>query len=186
MYNPSIIYIATSILFYCLPLLCSSPFCCISSPSLRTTAFPSCLFLSSCSCLYLPRLQKAAIPTTDLSTAQFIVLLQIPPHSSPWPWCLENTWQYVLSCWLMQLHHFLTLHIGLLPYVLDLDCKALCRCAYRAKLNLSVPTIVQWVNSNNEINTFGKIWGKELVSEAFWRRFPLSSIKGTSTELPLL
>ena len=120
MYNPYIICIAISILFYWLPLLCWFNLSSISSPSLRSIAFPSSLFLLSILReqllllpSYLPRFQKKnPVPIKYLS-APFIVLLQIPTRSSPWPWCLENTWQDTLSCWLMQLHRFLSLHIGL-------------------------------------------------------------------------
>lgn len=126
MCNPYIICIATSILFYQLTLLCSSNLSCISSPSLRSTAFPSYLFLSSIlkeRFLLLSHIchifRKKLFLLNISQSALFIVLLQIPPRSSPWPWCLENTWQYMLSCWLMQLHRFCTLHTGLLSFVLD-------------------------------------------------------------------
>lgn len=109
---------------------------------------------------YLPRFQKKLFPLNNYQSAPFIVLLQIPPRSSPWPWCLKNTWQYMLSCWLMQLRRFLTLHIGLLSFVVDLDCKVICPCVYSAKLNCSRATIVQWVNNNCQINKFWKIRGK--------------------------
>lgn len=147
MYNPHSTCIATSMLFYWLPLLCSSKLSCISSPSLRLTAFLSYLFLSSilrvtpASATYLACLKKKSIPINDLSDP-LIVLIQIPSCSSPWPWCLENTWQYMLSGWLMQLHHYLTLHIGLLYFVLDLDSKAICPCVHSNELNFFWATLM--------------------------------------------
>lgn len=149
MYNPYSTCITTSILFYWLPLLCSSKLSCISSPTLRLRAF-----LSSLSCIlrvtlafatYLScskkKKKKERVPINDLSDT-FIVLIQIPSCSSPWLWCLENIWQSMLSGWLMQLHCFLTLHLGLLCFVLDLHSKAICPCLYSTELNFCWATII--------------------------------------------
>lgn len=152
---------------FCVPSLS-----CISSPSLRSTAFPSYLFPSSLLrgwFLFLPHIchvfrkktpnPKPTVPIKYLSSALFVVLRQIPPCSSPWPWCLENSWQYTLSCWLMQLLCFLIPHIGLLSFVLDLDYKAICPSIYSAELKCS-PATTGAIKDNNQINKFWKIRGK--------------------------
>lgn len=114
---------------------------------------------------YLPHFQKkktkpkTTVPMKYLPSALFVVLHQIPPCSSPWPWCLENSWQYTLSRWLMQLLCFLIPHIGLLSFVLDLDCKAICPSIYSAELKCS-PATTGPIKNNNQVNKFWKIRGK--------------------------
>lgn len=171
MYDPCVICISTSILFYWLLLLCSKP----QLYRFTFTEVHSFSFLSlpvipiervvPVSASYLPRFQKKnpnpkpTVPIKYLSSALFVVLRQIPPCSSPWPWCLENSWQYTLSCWLMQLLCFLIPHIGLLSFVLDLDYKAICPSIYSAELKCS-PATTGAIKYNNQINKFWKIRGK--------------------------
>jgi len=117
-----------------------------------------------------------------------LIVLQIPPPSLSWPWCLENTWQFLLLCWLMQLHRFFTLHISLLFFDPHLEWKDICPCTYSSELNCSQATIEQWVNNNNQVNKFVIFTKKKKnpPKKPLLRRFPPSFFININTVLLLL
>lgn len=141
-------------------------------------AFISHLFLSSkmrewfllLSNTLFAMFSEKKVPIKYLSAK--LIVLQIPPPSLSWPWCLENTWQFLLLCWLMQLHRFFTLHISLLFFDPHLEWKDICPCTYSSELNCSQATIEQWVNNNNQVNKFVIFTKKKKKNQTFAEKIP--------------